>query len=175
VEFEGGLNHLISIAHQEYGPNARDVNDQWYSVGQKWYRVTSASYSFIVNPDDGIIIGLNRESPRYAAAERNPPVPDTQLPKLNQFSDVAWITWKAMHKDPWSKERRLNHLKYFMSASVTNKETQQILRRALEANNWVLSEWPGHTFERIWPETKAILGEFGARRRMRISGRGHLC
>jgi hypothetical protein len=100
VEFEGGLNHLISIAHQEYGPNARDVNDQWYSVDQKWYRVTGASYSFIINPDDGIIVGLNRESPRYAAAERNPPVPDAQLPQLNQFSDVAWITWKAMHKDP---------------------------------------------------------------------------
>jgi hypothetical protein len=89
-------------------------------------------------------------------------VPADQLPKLNQFWDVSWIIWKAMHKDPWSSERRLNHLKYFMSVSVTNKETRQILKRALDANRWELSEWPGHTFERIWPETKAILGEFGA-------------
>jgi hypothetical protein len=67
-----------------------------------------------------------------------------------------------MHRPPWSSETRLNHLKYFMSVSVTNKETQQILKRALEANHWELSEWPGHTFEMIWPETKAILGEFEA-------------
>jgi len=94
---------------------------------------------------------------------RSPPVPDSYLPKLNQFSDVAWITWAAMHKPPWSQETRLNYLKYFMSVSITNVETQQILKRALEVNHWELSEWPGHTFERIWPETKAILG----RRRQR--------
>jgi hypothetical protein len=45
-----------------------------------------------------------------------------------------------------------------MSVSITNVETQQIIKRALEANHWDLEEWPGHTFERIWPETKAILG-----------------
>jgi hypothetical protein len=104
--------------------------------------------------------GLNRESPRWAAPDRIPPVSVEQLPKLNQFSDVSWIIWKAMHKPAWSSETRLNHLKYFMSVSVTNKETQQILKRALEANHWELSEWPGHAFERMWSETKAILGRF---------------
>jgi hypothetical protein len=149
---------LVNIAHQDYQPNAPDLNQQWYNVDNEWYPATGASYSFTVNPDDGIIIGLNRESPKWAAKDRSPPVPDSQLPKLNQFSDVAWITWKAMHKPPWSLETRLNNLKYFMSVSVTNVDTQQVIRRALEANRWELSEWPGHTFERNWPETKAILG-----------------
>lgn len=135
------------------------VDQQWYDVKDEWYRATGASYSFTVNPDEGMIIALSRESPRWAAKERNPPVPDNFLPKLNQFSDVAWTTWKAMHKRPWSSETRLNHLKYFMSVGIINKETQQILKRAHDANNWQIEEWPGHTFERIWPETKAILGE----------------
>jgi hypothetical protein len=118
--------------------------------------VTGASYSFTVNVEDGIIIGLNRESPKWAAKERIPPVPDNDLPHLNQFSDVAWIKWKLDHH---ASGAGLNHLKYFMSVSITNAKTQQILRRALEANHWELSEWPGHVFERMWPETKAILGE----------------
>jgi hypothetical protein len=123
------------------------------------YRATGASFSFTINPDEGIIMGLNRESPKWAAKDRHPPLYDDELPKLNQFSDVAWIIWKAMHKPPWSSETRLNHLRYFMSVSITNVDTQQILKRALEANHWELSEWPGHTFERMWPETKAILGK----------------
>jgi hypothetical protein len=128
-------------------------------VDKHAYRATGASFSFTINPDEGIIMGLNRESPKWAAKDRHPPLPDDELPKLNQFSDVAWIVWKAMHKLPWSSETRLHHLRYFMSVSITNVETQKILKRALEANDWELSEWPGHTFERIWPETKAILGK----------------
>lgn len=163
TEYEGGRNNLLNIAHQSYEDNALPLEQQWYDVGKDWYPATGASFSFTINPDEGVIIGLNRESPKWAVKDRNPPVPDSYLPRLNQFSDVAWITWAAMHKPPWSQETRLSHLKYFMSVSITNVETQQILKRALEANRWELSEWPGHTFERIWPETKAILG----RRRQR--------
>jgi hypothetical protein len=151
----------VNIAHQSYHPNAPDIHQQFYEVDNRWYPATGASYSFTVNPDDGIIIGLNRESPKWAAKNlnHNPAIADDELPQLNQFSDVAWITWRAMHKLPWSSETRLDHLKYFMSVGITNIDTQQILRRALEAKHWELSEWPGHTFERIWPETKAILGK----------------
>ena len=159
TEYEGGKHHLVSIAHQNYESAVDIVDQQWYDVKDEWYRATGASYSFTVNPDEGMIIALSRESPKWAAKERNPPVPNNFLPKLNQFSDVAWTTWKAMHKRPWSSETRLNHLKYFMSVGIINKETQQILKRAHDANNWQIEEWPGHTFERIWPETKAILGE----------------
>jgi hypothetical protein len=151
---------MINIAHQSYAQDAPDVSEQWYDVGPGWYRATGASYSFTINPEEGIIIGLNRESPKWAAKGRTPPVPDDELPQLNQFSDVAWISWKAMHTPYASSETRLNHLKYFMSVSVTNEETQHILKRALDANNWELSYWPGHTLERLWPETKAILGKW---------------
>ncbi|KAH4041100.1 hypothetical protein HBI55_016780 [Parastagonospora nodorum] len=157
-EYESGRNNLLNIAHQSYEDKALPLEQQWYDIDEEWYPATGASFSFTINPDEGIIISLNRESPKWAVKDRSPPVPDSYLPKLNQFSDVAWITWAAMHKPPWSQETRLNNIKYFMSVSITNVETQQILKRALEANHWHLSEWPGHTFERMWPETKAILG-----------------
>ncbi|OAL02088.1 hypothetical protein IQ06DRAFT_219646, partial [Phaeosphaeriaceae sp. SRC1lsM3a] len=157
-EYEGGKHQLVSIAHQNYESSVDIVDRQWYDVEDDWYRATGASYSFLCNPDEGMIVALSRESPKWAAKERSPPVPDNLLPKLSSFSDVAWITWKAMHKPPWSSETRLNHLKYFLSVSIVNKETQQILTRAHEANHWDLEDWPGHIFERIWPETKAILG-----------------
>jgi hypothetical protein len=95
TDFEGGKNSLVSIAQQSYADKAPDVDKQWYNVDGTWYRATGASYTFTVNLEGGVLIGLNRESPRYAAKDRNPPVPAEMLPRLNQFSDVAWITWKA--------------------------------------------------------------------------------
>lgn len=154
TDYESGLNHLVSYAHQSYAPGS-DVDKQWYEgPDDLWRRVTGASYSFTVNAEQGIIIGLNRESPRWAAKERVPPVEDSHLPELNQFSDVAWIVWKKMNG-----EGKLGGLKFFMSVSVTNKETREIIKRAHKANGWSLEEWPGHTFEKGWEETKAIVGE----------------
>lgn len=157
-EYEGGKNKLVSIAHQSYHHDAHSVDGdgQWYQVNEEWYRATGASYSFTVNPEEGIIIGLNRESPRWASKERQPPVEEKLQPRLNQFSDVAWISWKTMNTGTeFTSKPDVEGLKYFMSVSITNAETAQIINRALEANKWELSEWPGHTFERGWPEGMA--------------------
>lgn len=151
----GGKNYLLNLAHEAYGEDVPDVDDQSYMVDNKLYRATGASYSFTVNPEQGIIISLNRESPRYAANDREPLVPPEQLPLLTQFSDVAWITWKHFALD---MKTDIKNLKYFLSSRITNKDTQQVLKRALQAKNWELADWPGHTFERNWAETKAILG-----------------
>jgi hypothetical protein len=98
TDYEGGKNVLYNAGHETWKEGDRSPDEQWYEVYEggmkKWYRTTGASYSFTVNPEDGIIIGLNRESTIYAAKERNPPVTNELLPKLNQFSDVAWIIWK---------------------------------------------------------------------------------
>ncbi|RYF50345.1 MAG: hypothetical protein EOO38_05860 [Cytophagaceae bacterium] len=149
---------MVNIGHEKFDIGL-EVDQQWYGVNMRLYRATGASYTFTLNPEQGIIIALNRESPKWAARARRPEVLDNLLPQLNQFSDVAWITWTNMIKPPWSSPSvPINNLKYFMAVRITNVKTRQILKRALDANNWELSEWPGHTFERIWPETKAILG-----------------
>lgn len=161
TEYEGGLNHLVSFAHQSYEPGVPSVDQQWYEDPYGgWRRATGASFSFTVNTEEGIIIGLNRESPRWAAKDRVPPVEAAQLPELNQFSDVAWLMWRKMNGRKWRADDRTTDLRYFLSVSVTNTETRQILKRAHEANGWELEEWPGHTFEKGWEETKAIIGEW---------------
>lgn len=149
----GGKNTMWHIAHQTYAEDAPELDEQSWMVGNKLYRATGASYSFTINPEEGIIIALNRESPTYAAKDRKPPVPKEQQPELNQFSDVAWITWKT-----FATGDKIRNLRYFLSSMITNTQTRQVLKRAHQANGWVLEDWPGHTFERGWPETKAILG-----------------
>lgn len=151
--YEGGEHRVISIDHREYSPLADSVDEQWYEVNKKKYRATGASYAFSIDVKDGVIMGLNRVSPRYAARDRKPPVPTDQFPALKQFSDIAWIGWDSM-----TEGDEIKGLRYFLSVGIVNTETKSVIRRALDAKGWELSPWPGHTFERNWPETKALIG-----------------
>lgn len=100
-------------------------------------------------------MGLSRLSPNYAATEREPPVPKDLLPALNQFSDVAWIGWDALTREEGND---IKGLRYFLSVGIVNLYTKSVIRRAMDTKGWELSPWPGHTFERRWFETRAILG-----------------
>ncbi|KAJ8116551.1 hypothetical protein OPT61_g2044 [Boeremia exigua] len=153
--YEGGKNRVVSIDHQSYQPEAGDVDEQRYEVNGKVYRATGASYTIAINPKEGVIMGLNRLSPSYAATDRIPHVPKDQLPALNQFSDVAWIGWDSVTSEEGDD---IKGLRYFLAVGIVNPFTKSVIRRALDAKDWVLSPWPGHTFERQWPETKAIIG-----------------
>jgi hypothetical protein len=153
--YEGGENRLIFIDHQSFNPAAPSVDEQWYAVGNKDYRATGASYSFGINPKDGVILGLNRLSPNHAAEYCKPPVPSDQMPALNQFSDVAWIGWDSMTRGEGDD---IKGLRFFISVGISNVETKSVIRRALDAKSWELGPWPGHTFEQQWVETRAIIG-----------------
>ncbi|RAR11243.1 isocitrate dehydrogenase [Stemphylium lycopersici] len=137
-----------------------DAHEGGENVIMSEYRRTGASYSFSINAIDGVVIGLNRKSPKYAAAERNPPVPNDGLPELSQFSDVAWIKWKERVRVEKEAKRKSSiiGLKYFFSVSVENKETISVLLRALHTTNSGVREWPGVTFEDESEEMKAIIG-----------------
>jgi hypothetical protein len=95
IEYEGGKNQIFAIDHAD---PTKDVENQWYNVDGKDYRATGASFSFSVNWEEGVIMSMNRKSPKYAASERSPPVPEDQMPALQQFSDVAWIIWEGQVK-----------------------------------------------------------------------------
>ena len=153
--YEGGENRLVFVEHQSYDPAVGGVDEQWYDVNGQNYRATGASYAFAVNSKDGVIMGLNRLSPKHAAEHRKPPVPKDQLPVLNQFSDVAWIGWDSMTAE---EGHDITNLRFFVSVGIVNPETRSVVRRALDAKGWELSPWPGHTFERQWFETRAIIG-----------------
>lgn len=155
-EYEGGKNELFFLDHQCFDPTLPDIDKQWYQIDGKKYRATGASYAFTINWEDGVIMGLNRKSPRYAAKERNPPVPDDELPKLNQFSDVGWIGWDTISQ---REGIDIKNLRYFLSIGIDNTDTKAVIIRAMNSRGWQLSEWPGHIFEMEWMETRAILGK----------------
>jgi hypothetical protein len=89
----------------------------------------------------------------YAAKDRKPPVPSDRWPALRQFSDIAWIGWDSM-----TESDEVKGLRYFLAVGIINPEIKQVIRRALDAKGWDLSPWPGHMFERSWPETQALIG-----------------
>lgn len=155
-EYEGGKNELFFLDHQSFEPRKGDVDSQWYIVDGIFYRATGASYAFTINWEEGVIMGLNRLSPRYAAKERVPVVQADELPLLNQFSDVAWIGWDAVVQREGSDVRRL---KYFLALGIDNKDTQATILRAMAMRGWTLRAWPGHVFERQWMEARALMGK----------------
>ncbi|KAF1848988.1 uncharacterized protein K460DRAFT_375732 [Cucurbitaria berberidis CBS 394.84] len=154
-EYDGGKNELFFIDHQSFDSAIPDVNKQWYEVEGKKYRATGASYTFTLSWEEGVIMSLNRISPKYAAKDRTPPVSDDEIPKLNQFSDVAWIGWDTVCRREGTDVKKL---RYFLSVGINNEDTKAVILRALSAKGWQLSGWPGHTFEKHWMETRAILG-----------------
>ena len=155
-EYDGGKNELFFIDHESFHPQAPSVDEQRYMVDNKEYRATGASYAFTVNSDEGVIMGLNRKSPRYAGEERTPKVSADQLPSLNQFSDVAWIGWDSISK---RKGSDVKNLRYFISVGINNEDTKAVILRALNARQWALDEWPGHVFEKDTVGFSALLGK----------------
>jgi hypothetical protein len=149
-EYEGGKNQVFALDHAD--PN-QDVENQWYNADGKNYRATGASHSFSVNWEEGVIMGMNRKSPRNAAEERKPPVPNDLLPGLNQFSDVAWIIWEGLVK---RNNGDVKNLRYFISLGIDNADTKAILTRAI---NGKPGEYPGLTFDAQSQEGKAIMGK----------------
>jgi hypothetical protein len=149
-EYEGGKNKVFAIDHAD---PSKDVENQWYNVNGKDYRATGASFSFSVNWEEGVIMGMNRKSPKKAAEKRHPPVPNDLLPGLNQFSDVAWVIWEGLVN---MNKGNVKNLKYFISLSIDNVDTKAVLVRAL--NNAKPAEYPGKTFDAQSTEGKAIMG-----------------
>ncbi|KAG9185410.1 hypothetical protein G6011_07954 [Alternaria panax] len=124
--YEGGENRVYSIDHRLPPDNPYfdvPIAEQEYKVNNKKYRATAASFSFSLNTKDGVIIGLNRESPKATGRQQNPPVSDDQMPELTQFSDVAWLSWVDMVK---KKDGDLKNIQYLISALVVNRETVSV-------------------------------------------------
>jgi hypothetical protein len=153
--YEGGENRVLSMDHKR-PKDATPVQDQRYSVGNKIYRATGASFAFSVNAKDGVIIGLNRESPKEAGKRLEPPVAPDQMPGLNQFSDVAWLEWEAIIKE---RNGDVKNLRYLMAALVVNRETQSVALRAANSRGTAVEDWPGHTYEAGTDEFNAVLGK----------------
>lgn len=108
---------------------------------------------------------MDRASPASAGKERTPPVEGNGLPALSASSDLAWLFWRE-----FKPGNSVRDLKYFLSLSITNEETQSIMSRAIR--NAVpgaqgFPNYPGYELNTDTEEGHAILGKrplFGIRR-----------
>ncbi|KAI4632609.1 uncharacterized protein J4E87_002083 [Alternaria ethzedia] len=154
---EEGPNTVLSIVHED-PTDEEDVDEQMYVVdseGGKEYRCTGADYTMSINTKDGVVIGMNRKGPMQAGQERVPPLTRDDMPKLHQFSDVGWITWKTFAEQ---NGHNIRGLRYFISVAITNPQTRAVCRKVFVDKNLVLTGWPGEVFGSGTNEFHAILG-----------------
>ena len=98
------------------------------------------------------IMAMKRYGPKEKAAERVPPVPQDQLPDLKASSDIMGVLWRDL-----APSQNQDKIKFFITLSVENDDTLEILRRALDARQSDLTTY-GETFDMTSDEGKAILG-----------------
>lgn len=104
-----------------------------------------------------VIIALNRKSPKTVASERKPPIPDSELPELKKWSDVAWLYYRHRIDLEGVKVRRI---RYFLSLTIINENTKHVMDMALSRVGKDIEPWPGHTFMPDSDGYNAILGMF---------------
>ncbi|KAH6870340.1 hypothetical protein BKA58DRAFT_361044 [Alternaria rosae] len=153
--FEGGENHIVNYQH--FTPKyITALQDQRYYVDNKQYRATGAEFTFSLNIKDGVIIGMDRTSPKEAGKTKvSPPITGDGLPKLNQFSDVAWLDWEFLMKE---NKGDVKNIHYFVSVLIVNPETKVVALRAVRTRGQNLEDFPGQTFERGTDEMNALMG-----------------
>ena len=115
----------------------------------------------------GIVYFLHRESPEEAAKKlwEVDTVPAADLPHLRSSSDIAWGMWNRV-----AGASHLQDIKYFLAASVMNKESEPIIiPRALKAvgvADGIPKQWPG---------TDVIVGADGEEGKAALALIGKIC
>lgn len=154
---DGGKNVYYAVEHADR--NMKDENgsrvpikDQKYKVDGKEYRMTEAKHEFIMNPSDGVILGLDLDGPSNAARRQWGREPNSdELPKLKALSDILWGYWTRDNSN-------VKNIHYFWMMGVVNRDTNAILARALKNVKKELVSWPGVTFNMDTEEGRALLG-----------------
>ncbi|KAJ4373529.1 Mitochondrial import inner membrane translocase subunit tim8 [Didymella sp. IMI 355093] len=146
---QGGPNHCFYVEHMN-GPTVIPdedgeipfEEDQYYYADGKKYRVTQGYAKVGVNPVDGLVYFIHRQSPEDAAEEHWQRKPNAnELPALRASSDIAWGMWNRVVQG----SQKLN---YFMAVQIVNAESHFIMKRAIEQFNIKeVPPWPGKDFE----------------------------
>lgn len=151
---DGGRISVIHVYHgnPELGVS---IDQQTYTrPGEVARRYTGAQYIYGFSTVDGTIVNLNIRSPAHAARQRNPPVPDWQMPALRSLSDIQYAIWAA----EFTTVNGINSLEWYFIASILNEETRQLIRGALiqaghNGQELPLTPWPG-----LWVPGNSLTG-----------------
>ncbi|KAF1841088.1 uncharacterized protein K460DRAFT_410480 [Cucurbitaria berberidis CBS 394.84] len=152
---DGGLWDVSIVMHAEMSDIEPD--DQKYKGPDgRERRITAAEYNIGINGKQGGVIAFKRYGPAQRAKILEPPVPEDQFPPLKSSSDIIWALWEK-HVLPNAELKDKGNINFFMSLSIENKDTNQILKRALNQANSDLTR-AGRTFDMSTEEGRAILG-----------------
>lgn len=164
---KGGPNTCFQIEHFDGPATIRNEDgslpekkEQYYMNCGTKYRVTGAEHTIGVNAASGAIFALNRKGAAKAAQglwRKKPQV--KELPHIRSSSDISWALWvRAVRNTPGARPQ---DIKYLCNMMIINKETNQLIKRAMQTLTSPLEGpigWPGHDFSMDTEAGKALLG-----------------
>ncbi|CAE7185341.1 hypothetical protein PTNB85_07087 [Pyrenophora teres f. teres] len=109
-----------------------------------------ADFCSEIHAKAGILIASYNRAPAYAAR-----VPNTPLPPVQHWSDVAFLQWQYLQED----EQGTRGLKYILRESIENEDTLAIVERI--TNDLAAGEdlyWPGLVLDANSEQAMALLG-----------------
>jgi hypothetical protein len=136
---------------QEHGNNrcTQIEHESEVTVDGTKYSPTTAYFTTVFNPIGGAIIAWGSYGARYQGSKQQPPI--TVLPKLQSWSDIAWLQWAEI------AGKNANNLCYVLRSPVANTGAQWLINRAFQLSGKELTTWPGVEFDMATDEGKALL------------------
>ncbi|KAF2799811.1 hypothetical protein K505DRAFT_230244, partial [Melanomma pulvis-pyrius CBS 109.77] len=153
----GGKNEVMFLQHghddayHELIEEPYQVNGQWYHVSKSHFPETPQHSSSRFQ----VIIAMDREGPKAAANDREPKVPESELPKISRGSDIQWALWE----NATESVGHLTNIKTFFSLTTVNVVSQSLIVRALNQRHVELSPFPGYRFTPEDEEGQVLLGK----------------
>jgi hypothetical protein len=136
---------------QEHGNNQcmQLEHEVEVTVNSTEYTPTTAYFTTVFNPTEGVIIAWGSYGARYQGSKQKPPI--TALPKLQGWSDIAWLQWAEIAGE------NAKNLRYVFRSPVANTEAQWLINRTFQLSGKGLKAWPGVDFDMATDEGKALL------------------
>jgi hypothetical protein len=118
------------------------------------YPATTAHFTSIINRKGGLLIAENNFGAEYYLRLQGR-YEDTPLPRLLQWSDIAFLQWMAA-----GDLSTASNLKYVLRLNIGNYGTLAIIQHILDSPKMFDADflWPGVTFGMDTEEGKALLG-----------------
>ncbi|KAL6708398.1 hypothetical protein ACN47E_002661 [Coniothyrium glycines] len=148
----GGNWAISEVLHGDRFSETKFEDQTYRGPDGRTRRFTGAEFYMGVSGIDGGVITLGRHGCADQASKLNPPVPPDQYPAMKQSSDLLWALWEND-----VRIEKQSNINFFLSVSIENDDTLQIIKRALDQIGTKLTR-AGTIFDMSSEEGKAILG-----------------
>ncbi|KAF2870756.1 hypothetical protein BDV95DRAFT_619720 [Massariosphaeria phaeospora] len=150
---DGGKFSIVVTYHGDTETSTKIEDQKYRDPSNVERRCTGGLYVLGINTEQGAILAMNIKSPKSAAQQRQPSVPESDHPKLARLADVMFPTWNR-----WAPGEQVKNLRWYWVLSIINGPTRSVLRRVLNERHKELSPYPGEFIPMNEPGAQAILG-----------------